>query len=169
MEEVNKQEGMHIEWIKFFKEVEEAAAETKNEVFIFRCSITNPLKARVMDWGEYEDLKDIYLGEWSYLDQVKNLKSVDIGDFLFTGFYNQDSTCTVLPKSRQDKYFLRAFYNELMILNEVMVREHTRTFPTPNKANSQRMIDNLILAVQHITNREKEVRSDKERQHITTC
>ena len=160
MEEVNKQEGMHIEWIKFFKEVEEAAAETKNEVFVFRCSITNPLKARVMDWGEYEDLKDIYLGEWSYLDQVKNLKSVDIGDFLFTGFYNQE-------KSRRDKYFLRAFYNELMILNEVMVR--VSQSETSKHPSSQRMIDNLILAVQHITNREKEVRSDKERQHITTC
>jgi len=113
-----------------------------------------------MDWGEYEDLKDIYLGEWSYLDQVKNLKSVDIGDFLFTGFYNQE-------KSRRDKYFLRAFYNELMILNEVMVR--VSQSETSKHPSSQRMIDNLILAVQHITNREKEVRSDKERQHITTC
>ena len=152
MSDVNKQEGMHPEWIKFFKEVKEAAAETKNEVFIFRCSITTPLKARILTWDEYEDLKDIYLGKWSYLDQVKNLKSVDIGDFLFTGFYNPE-------KSRQDKYFLSAFYKELMILNEVMIR--VSQAEASKYPSSQRMIDNLILAVQHITNREKEVYKDE--------
>ena len=46
-----------------------------------------------------------------------------------------------------------------MILNEVMVR--VSQAEASKYPSSQRMIDNLILAVQHITNREREVYKDE--------